>query len=288
MIVVILVTFFIANLSKNSKKEKYIDLTLIVLLLIFFRLFFRCDLISIYTSYAVDVLVILNWIFITRSNKRLFTINDGIAKWLRFSIAIPIIVLNQFLIQGCFPDKTVVFDFVSPLKNGKYYVLQGGTPPLMNRAHYRNNKQDRYSLDIVRLNKKGLSKKKLFPKTVNDYNIYADSVFSPCNGKVVEVIQETECNYNLTKTKFYYDNKHLTNNIVIISTEDAKLILAHLKKGSIIVEKGQLIKQSDFIGLVSNAGAVEPHLHMQLIKDGLAEPFLINGKYLHNNSILRN
>ena len=54
---------------------------------------------------------------------------------------------------------------------------------------------------------------------------------------------------------------------MIIQNNDFKLILAHLKKGSIVIKKGQKISELDYIGQVSNAGAIEPHLHMQLIRD---------------------
>lgn len=277
--------FLIAGIKKKNLAQKCIDLALIILIFCFMSLFFRWDLVSVYFKYAILTGVLLYWFWTVNYDKRLSLLDKINFKRFRLGFVVLFVVLDFFLIFACFPDKTIDFEFSSPLKNGRYYVVQGGTPPFMNRGHFNNNKLDRYSIDLVKLNKLGLSAKGLLKSTISDYCIYNDSVYSPCNGIVIQVIQEVECNEELKKQQYNQDH-HKTNNIVIIETGQANLILAHLKKGSIVVNKGQIIKTSDFIGLVSNAGTIEPHLHMQLIEEGQATPFKIGGKYLHNNSII--
>ena len=247
----------------------------------------RWDCFSVYSKYLILLLVIGNWIWVLSTESYLININLKVQRISKYSLLIIFAILNATLIYGCFIDpQSVIADFQSPFGKGDYYVVQGGKPPLMNRGHFLNNKQDKYSIDFVRLNRFGFSVNTYPPRNISHYNIFNDSVYSPCDGKVLDVRQEVDCNIELTK-KMTDKEVSKTNNIVVIGYQDAELIFAHLKKGSIVVEKGQKIKPSDFIGLISNAGAVEPHLHMQLIQDGKSVPFKVNGRFLHNNSIVR-
>ncbi|WP_428407783.1 M23 family metallopeptidase [Hyphococcus sp.] len=65
----------------------------------------------------------------------------------------------------------------------------------------------------------------------------------------------------------YGDNASL-GNYVILRIDEAYLVLAHLKAGSLKVEPGQRIKAGDYIGALGLSGdTAYPHLHMQL-QDG--------------------
>lgn len=282
----ILVIFVITNSIKNNRLDKFVDPFLIFLILFFSSFFFRWDLFSVYSKYLLILLVFCNLIWTLTKGKYIFRIKTRIFRYFKYVFLLVFICLDVLVIWGFGIGKSdELIEFSSPLRNGKYYVVQGGRPPVLNRYHYKNNVLDKYSIDIVKLNSLGFSTRKLFVEKVTDFNIYNDTVYSPCDGFVVDVRQELECNVNLLNN--LNKNERTINNIVIIKHNEYELILAHLKKGSINLEKGQIIKQNDFIGLVSNAGAIEAHLHMQLLLDWESMPFKIDGEFLHNNSILR-
>jgi hypothetical protein len=286
-LILVLVSFGIVNQAKGTWTDKLTDLLTSSLLLLFVSLFFRWDLVSVYSRYLVLLLMTGNWVWVCITERYLIRLHLPVLRISKYLMLVLFGFLNVILIRGCFiPPEDVGADFPSPFGQGKYYVVQGGRPPLMNRGHFLNNKQDKYSVDFVRLSHLGFSKNNCSPKEITHYHIYKDSLFCPCHGMVLEVRQEVDCNTGLTNS-VRDRNVRRYNNIVVIQYQDAELIFAHLKKGTIAVEKGQQVKPFDFIGQISNPGAVEPHLHMQLIKNGKPVPFTVDGRFLHNNSILR-
>ena len=72
-----------------------------------------------------------------------------------------------------------------PLKDGTYYVGQGGNQVLMN--YHQAYPGQKYALDILKLNTLGTRASGLYPEQLDKYQIFADDLYSPCNGKVVNV-----------------------------------------------------------------------------------------------------
>lgn len=100
---------------------------------------------------------------------------------------------------------------------------------------------------------------------LDDYGIYGADIFCPVNGIVVDVkADEADILPNATE---YISS--LGNYIVIkVENEDAYLILAHLKKDSVLVSDGDCVKEGNLIGKVGNSGTTsEPHLHIQLQRE---------------------
>lgn len=277
----------ITNSTKKSTLEKAIDTILILLMLFFISLFFRWDLLSVFSKYLLILIILFNLIWVIIKEKYLISIEKYYLRYLRYVLLLTFVLLDILVIFGCFISQyDNAADFSSPLRHGNYYVVQGGRPPILNLHHYKNNVKDKYSVDLVKLNKFGFSIKKYPVNKATDFNIYNDTIYSPCGGMVTDIRQEIDCNFKLIKPVFN-DNGRRINNIIVIQYNDFDVILAHIKKGSIHLDIGQTISQNDYVGLVSNAGAIEPHLHIQVLKNGKSVPFKVDGKFLHNNSILR-
>lgn len=108
---------------------------------------------------------------------------------------------------------------------------------------------------------------------------WGKEVFSPFNGTVVETISNIEDRYSLNLIRDLFKglvlarrnrnqeiNYFLGNHIIIESSEGVFALLAHLKKDSILVKKGQHVPCGELIAQVGNSGnTIQPHLHFQLM-----------------------
>ncbi len=96
---------------------------------------------------------------------------------------------------------------------------------------------------------------------VNDYYCYDKNVVAPSDGTVVAVVDNIDDNIvgdvNLLQ--------NWGNSIVIKHTEYLYSQVSHLKKGSIVVKKGMVVKKGDLLAHCGNSGrSPYPHLHFQL------------------------
>lgn len=97
-------------------------------------------------------------------------------------------------------------------------------------------------------------------KNLDDYGIYNKDIFSPVVGKVIATYDGEDD--ILPNTDEFIS---LEGNYVYIEIEETKtfLLLNHLKKSSVKVNVGDMLKVGDYIGKVGNSGSTsEPHLHI--------------------------
>ena len=87
------------------------------------------------------------------------------------------------------------------------------------------------------------------------------------------------------------DFAHPPGNYVVLRCGTTRVLLAHMKQGSVVVSSGATIHSGQIVG---NSGATrEPHLHLGAMSgDGdlqtaTAVPFRIDGRYLRMNDVLR-
>jgi murein DD-endopeptidase MepM/ murein hydrolase activator NlpD len=197
--------------------------------------------------------------------------------------------LNWFSFRGYITPKNTI-NLASPFHNGKQIVLHGGSSPFTN-GHFHVKPQN-YALDIVGLNNLGMRASSFQGGSdLNDYAIYGQPIHSPLNGTVVAV----EDKYD-DQTPPTTDIEHLAGNYILIESEGVEILLAHLKRGSLVVKMGDTVTTNTLLGQVGNTGnTTEPHLHIHVEKggetntilNGIAVPFTINKQYLVRGDIIK-
>ncbi|NNK17919.1 MAG: peptidoglycan DD-metalloendopeptidase family protein [Maribacter sp.] len=252
----------------------------------------RWELISIYFRPIFLVLFIAACIFSFMRIKKPVTPPKKIIVLFGIVLHIVLIVffsgLNWFTFRGyTTPDNAI--DLASPFRNGKQVVLHGGASPFTN-GHFHVKPQN-YALDIVGLNTLGMRSKSIAGgSNLEGYVIYGEPVFSPVNGVVSVVVDEFD-DQNPPMT----DTAHLAGNHVLVESEGVEILLAHLKKGSVLVKEGDRVTTNTEIGQVGNTGNTsEPHLHIHVerggspktILNGKAVPFTINDRFLIRGDVI--
>ncbi|MGX5819886.1 peptidoglycan DD-metalloendopeptidase family protein [Chitinophaga lutea] len=183
--------------------------------------------------------------------------------------------------------QTVALDF--PLQKGRYFVLQGGKGLPTNVFHF-SLRGAIYAMDIVRLDDWGRRGNRIFSRKLEDYAIYGDTVYSPCNGVVFRAYGENPDNIppNMQRGP-------KNTNMVLIDAGDYYVFMGHLRQNGVFVKEGDEVKTGIPLGMVGNSGfSTEPHLHIQVHKKEAGKAWyastplyiLFNGKgYLLNEMI---
>ncbi|MBW8347878.1 M23 family metallopeptidase [Bacillus sp. IITD106] len=287
---VVLPAFFIFLLWKvsfKSKLEWLLDSLITIVLIIGLFQTENWSLIGYYFRFIWIILliaaIILSWKkvynlpFVTK-----YSLNQ------KFSIGIYVVLLlvfgtyNAFILKSYTVNDNAI-ELTFPLKNGTYYVGHGGNQVMMN--YHQAEPAQKYALDILKLNTLGTRASGLYPKKLKKYEIFEDDLYSPCNGKVVNMKNDLP---DLTPPKS--DPKNLEGNHIYLVCEnhDATILLAHMKKGSIVVAEGEEVKTGQLLGKIGNSGNTsEPHLHIHAEKDGKGIPITFNDRFLVRNNLVR-
>ena len=185
-------------------------------------------------------------------------------------------------------------DLRSPLRGGHFFVVQGGSDLLTN--HHVAAPAQRHAIDIVAVNRAGLSQRPIREGSLADYLAFGRSVVAPCDGTVRAVrdglADRPAPNRSPTRP---------AGNHVVLRCGDALVLLAHLREGSVAPVLGDRLRAGDPIGEIGNSGnTTEPHLHLHAVRaprledegtlpDTLAPtaqavPITIEGRYLVRGS----
>ena len=178
-------------------------------------------------------------------------------------------------------DKPIELQF--PLQDGTYYVGQGGNHALMN--YHQIASSQKYALDILKINSLGIRAKGIYPKTLENYYIFGESLHSPCDGKIIEARNDVD---NVVPPET--DEENIEGNYVKILCDhhDAFVLMAHMQKGSLTVAEDDQVAVSQPIGIVGNSGnTTEPHLHIHAELNGEGVPITFDGRFLVRNSIVK-
>ncbi len=184
--------------------------------------------------------------------------------------------------------KAVELDF--PLKDGTYYILQGGNNLLLNH-HYEVTAQ-KYAIDILKLNPLGFRCNSLFTSHLNNYNIFGTTVHSPCDGQIIRLVNDHQ-----DLPPAIADLDHPAGNYLGIQIGDSNqiVVLAHLMANTFLVKEGDVVTRGQPLAKVGNSGNTsEPHLHMHIVEstteDLLFEetgiPMQFNGQFLIRNQLI--
>jgi len=225
-----------------------------------------------------------------RVAERPFVSGEGPARWFKNKQALIesliFLVALAFVFRGRAVGKPAV-DLHFPLRDGRYYVAHGGKNMTVN-MHSRVEPQQ-YALDIVELTGMGNKARGLLPEELERYKIFGDTVVSPCRGQVLETEGEMP---DLTPPDRNPDKP--AGNHVVLACKDVKILLAHLKQGSLQVEEGEQVEVGQPLGMVGNSGNTsEPHLHIHAVARGSGDvmagdpvPLQFQGRYLVRNDII--
>lgn len=124
--------------------------------------------------------------------------------------------------------------------------------------------------------------------SVNDTYTWSSPIFSPIDETVVE---SHDAEKDRMKISFIYDlfslliNKpkesegfgNFGGNHIMIKAGDFYVLLCHLKKDSVKVKKGDVVKSGQLIAEAGNSGSsIQPHLHIQVMNNEQYFPLFKN------------
>jgi len=258
--------------------------------------------VGFYTRYILEVLLLIVCIYSYRKLKgKPFLVKTKIPGYLGYGIGffalIVFTILNVTNFRACIYHEEVV-KLAFPFHDGTYLINDGGDGSisrLMN-YHYQDennirrayNKAQRYANDIMKLDAFGFEGKNFAvgnEKDLNSYYIYDETVYSPCDGEVYFV---QDGHADIMPNQTVVD----TGNGVVIKMGDVFIQLWHLKKDSILVKQGDMVKIGEPLGKIGNSGITKtPHLHIEactkhwLYGDGV--PIFYDSKNPIKNSLYK-
>lgn len=281
--IAILPSIWLAKKRYDSKRQWVIHLLLTgsVVLFIFLTLPWA------FTSYYLRFVVLALFVFAAvRSYKSISSLGASAGVFSRTKILIYAVLLigfnllNALVILAHFTSKDSM-NLSFPLENGIFYVLQGGSSRITNPFH-AYSPQERFAIDLVKLNRFGNRAKGLVPQQLEMYESFGEIVQSPCNGRVVAARDGLPDNRPGRP-----DVNHSEGNHVILSCNGAQVFLAHMMNGSVKATIGDPVKEDQPIGKIGNSGnTIEPHLHISVMKNGEAMPMRFDGSFLSLNRII--
>ncbi|WP_299162419.1 M23 family metallopeptidase [uncultured Eudoraea sp.] len=206
------------------------------------------------------------------------------------ALAILLIMMVFNALQGRFYAEQAI-ELTFPLKGGTYYVSSAGSHKLINN-HIRDfPTAQHYAIDINKLGPYGGASKKLMSSRNTDHHIFADTVYCPCDGVILDTKSTVKDNEGSSMNVSAEDG---TGNYVELKCDGAYIFIPHFKQYSIFVSKDSYVKQGSPLGLVGISGfSQEPHLHFQAAvydKDSVMVgiPIKFKGKTLSRNDLYCN
>ena len=253
----------------------------------------RWEIVSIYFRPIFPILFIIACLVAYKRIKKPKTPQKKIVIILGILLNLVVIVfisgLNWFSFKGYATPENAI-DLASPFHSGRQIVLHGGASPFTN-GHFHVKPQN-YALDIVGLNKLGMRSTSISGGAdLENYVIFGESVYSPIDGKILIVVDKYD---DLIPPKS--DIENIAGNHILIESNGIEILLAHFKKGSIVVKEGDIVTTNTLLGQVGNTGNTsEPHLHIHAEKGGEANtilngkaiPFTINRQYLVRGDMMK-
>jgi len=141
---------------------------------------------------------------------------------------------------------------------GEWTVFWGGDTKEQNyhvAVDFQKN-----AFDIIMTNTEGKSYK-TNGQTIEDYYAFGQPLLAPCDGEVVLSVDGIKDNIPGSMNPIF-----ATGNTVLIKTSNNEyILLAHFKQHSIKVKQGDVVKRGQILGLCGNSGnSSEPHLHFHI------------------------
>lgn len=247
----------------------------------------RWDFLSVTLAVALPIVFLVSALLAyTRVRHRPWSASASVMRshGLTAAMAVFFLALTARALSGYgYQDTAVELEF--PFAAGTYYIGQGGSATAINYHH--TDRSQRFALDIVALNDFGARAAGMMPSDLTDYVAFDRAVQSPCTGVVVSMRDGIDDN-RISET----NTREPAGNHIILACGTARVLLAHLRKGSITIKGGELVTAGETLGRVGNSGnSSEPHLHMHAYLGGIMDynagegvPMTFGGRFLVRGS----
>lgn len=237
---------------------------------------------SYYLRYALLGLVALVSVLSWRRGNSADTVSSGRSAG-RLVTSASVLVIFTALTASALAARIGVresIDLLFPLSAGTYYVMQGGDSWVTNPFHSLSGSL--LALDIVRLNRFGNRALGPAPRALEDYEIFRDTIHSPCAGTVVAVRDDVP-----DHPPGEADTERSAGNHVVVKCGEVDILMAHMKQNSIMIAPGDVVAPGQSLGQVGNSGnTLEPHLHIEARRRGADLELLFDGRRLSLNSVV--
>lgn len=142
--------------------------------------------------------------------------------------------------------------------SGEWFTLSGGNTAEQNNHH--GNAAQNFAYDFFVIDKSTKTTHSGDGAKNEDYFAFGKEVLATADGEVVEAVDGVRDNSPMDT-----NNLVLTGNFVVIKHGTVYSLTAHLKQGSVLVKKGDIVKAGQKIGLCGNSGnSSEPHVHFHV------------------------
>lgn len=286
--------YFIYSLWQGKERSRFqwllkVAYSGLYILLIF--LIGRWDWVSYYLRFIIPALYLVAvYVSYHRTKALSFLVKEKEQRdWFRIGEAgFVILLLGYFFIltvPGYFHTPEAV-RLTFPLEDGWYYAGQAGNSPRINQ--HNDNRAQKFAMDILELNTAGLRAERIYPTQLDKFFIFGETIHSPCDGEVIAAVDGLPDNIPPER-----DQEHLAGNHIVLACRGVRVLLAHMKKGSLTVETGMEVHTGQRLGSVGNSGnTTEPHLHIHAVEGdsqgvmvGVGVPIHFEGKFPVRNMV---
>jgi len=148
--------------------------------------------------------------------------------------------------------------------DGKWGVMNGGTTE--GNSHSWDILTQRFAYDFVIIDTQENSFK-YNPNMIENYYCYNQLILASQKGVVVDIRNNVRDYQKVGDYSVDWKTRHIAGNYITIKHDNEEFsFYAHLKKNSMKVKKGDVVKEGQHIANCGNSGnSTEPHLHFQVM-----------------------